>query len=175
MIKTPGPVFTNTKTELPKIIKVIRKKEIFNDSIWWSPKHGKDKFYSSIINEKQYIYSFLSATAANKCHSFLKKYKEINGKYPDLNGSQSKLKLSKVEDDNFIIYIDEEFLEGLKQRCLLNGVGLIGVSNFEYTFIESLLNKKNVFNLSISAVDLLENENINCDKQIDNLNYLLDF
>ena len=61
MIKTSGPIFTNTKTERPKIIKVIRKKEVFNDSIWWSPRHGKDKFYSSIVNEKQYIYSFLSS------------------------------------------------------------------------------------------------------------------
>ena len=173
MIKTSGPIFTNTKTERPKIIKVIRKKEVFNDSIWWSPRHGKDKFYSSIVNEKQYIYSFLSTTAANRCYAFLKKYKEVNGRYPDLNGSHSKL--NKNTDENCLVYIDEEYLEGLKQRCLLNGIGLIGISNFEYTFIDHFLTKKNVFNLNVSAVDLLENENINCDQQIDNLNYLLDF
>ena len=87
----------------------------------------------------------------------------------------NKLEENKNTDENCLVYIDEEYLEGLKQRCLLNGIGLIGISNFEYTFIDHFLTKKNVFNLNVSAIDLLENENINCDQQIDNLNYLLDF
>jgi hypothetical protein len=149
---------------VPKLVKVIRKKDIVKTSIWTIPEPGRDKFYSSILDDRQYIYSFLNSRSSKNCYTFLKKYKEVNGFYPDLR----KNTLKKI-DENFIIYIDDEFYEGLKQRCLLNGVGLIGISNFEYTFSE------NIFNLHMSAVDLLKNENINCDQQIDNLNYLLDF
>jgi hypothetical protein len=50
----------------------------------------------------------------------------------------------------------------------------MGISSFEYTFYEKYLSQKNVFNISMSAIDLLENESISQIEHIDNLNYLLD-
>ena len=66
-------------------------------------------------------------------------------------------------------------MEGLKKRCLLNGIGLIGISEFEYNFVETFVGAKNIFNLNLSAVDLLQNEECKNFEYIDNLNYLLQF
>ena len=88
---------------------------------------------------------------------------------------QILVNLSNKIDENFLIYIDDEFYGGMKQRCLLNGIGLIGVTEFDYTYTERSMGKKNIFNLNISAIDLLEDERFEKIEQIDNLNYLLDF
>jgi hypothetical protein len=69
----------------------------------------------------------------------------------------------------------DEKLFTLKKKCLINGVGLIGISHFDYNFIDSFFKQKNVFNLSISAVDLLDDISIGKAEQVDHLNYLLDF
>jgi hypothetical protein len=45
----------------------------------------------------------------------------------------------------------------------------------DYTFIDSFLGQKNVFNLSISAIDLLEDISLDNSEHIEHLNYLLDF
>ena len=84
-------------------------------------------------------------------------------------------KLNKIDTTNISIYIDYEPTDALIQRCLINGVGLIGISEFEYNFVETFVGAKNIFNLKVSAVDLLENEECKLFEYIDNLNYLLEF
>jgi len=65
----------------PSILKVIRKKEL--NTTWWTS--GNEYYYSSFLNDRQHIYSFLNISAAKNCHSFLKKFKEVNKFYPDLH------------------------------------------------------------------------------------------
>ena len=153
----------------PSKIKVIRKKSNYQKS-WWSLALTQDKYYSSIINDKHYIYSFIDENIAEKCKKFIEHYKTINNRYPDLSNS-----IINDPSDNFDIYIEDEILELMKERCLINGIGLINIIDFNYTYSKTFLQSKNVFNLNIFAVNLLENEIYDQNRQIDNLNYLLDF
>jgi hypothetical protein len=159
---------------LPLSVKVIRQKEL-NPEVtnWWSPERAIDKYYSGILNEKQCVYSFTSQLQADKCKKFLLDYKNINKKYPDLY--VSKTLKQAFDDSHFDIYVEDESLFLMKRRCLLNNIGLIGITRFDYTFDEIKDNLKNVFTLSISAVDLLENDNFaHKEEYVDNLNFLLD-
>ena len=167
MIKMSN-VFTKTPIKKPSILRVILKSK--SQESWWNSKINNSEYYSSIIEDKQYIYSFLNEHSANKCIEFLYKYKKVNGNFPNLTGN-----VISTNFPNYDIHVDIESLYGLKERCLLNNIGLIGIVSFEYSFINHVFNKKNVFDLNISAIDMLENENQNSIELIDNLNYILDF
>ena len=170
MINIPSTFKTAVNPRRPPFIKVIKQRvPPREDTIWYSS--DQSKIYSGIFNEKQYIYSFLTLESAKRCFEFLKKYNEVNGHYPDLHGKKYIKDISGKES----IYIDDEKLFTLKKKCLINGVGLIGISHFDYTFIDSFFKQKNVFNLSISAVDLLDDISLGKAEQVDHLNYLLDF
>jgi hypothetical protein len=161
MIKTPRSVLI-AELNRPRIIYVIRERKGPNRS-WWN--HGKDgdKYYSGFLNENQYIYSFLNRSCAEKCVLFLKDYKRANGRYPDLNGNNKSIGLP----DDLQIYVDEEFHWSIRNKCLLNSTGLIGVNNFDYT----TLGGKNTFHFE----DLLGNEKVDQTHMVEHLNYLLDF
>ena len=159
-------VNTRVKNKKPVLLNVIRKKNNHFINWWDNTGINEDPFYTGMLNERQYIYSFFNKDSIEKCVSFIKKYKLINGKYPGLIDSIN---------ENSEVYIDLEPIESIKTRCLLNNIGLIGITNFEYTFYESYLDKKNVFNVSMSGSDLLEQEIIDNATKIDHLNYLLDF
>jgi hypothetical protein len=161
-------IVSEKKIKKPNILYVILKRKNGNISSWWSPEKENDKYYSSVLDDKRHIYSFLELKSARNCLSFLQKYKQVNNTYPELHS----LLLKKEEDDE--IYTQQETIYSLTTRCLLNNIGLMGISSFEYTFYEKYLSQKNVFNISMSAIDLLENESISQIEHIDNLNYLLD-
>ena len=153
------------QTKIPAKIKVIRKKDNYS---WWAPKYGQGKYYSTTLDDKQYICSFIDNECSNKFKKFIDHYKAINNRYPNILNEKEL----NNDSDNFEVYIEDEILDLMKERCLLNGVSLIGIVDFDYTFTKD---KLNVFNLNISAIDLLEYEATDHDRQIDNLNYLLDF
>jgi len=157
----------------PCMVKVIRQKVNNGQTSWWSPQYIEDKYYSSFLYNKQHIYTFLNDTSIKECFNFLKEYKKIHGYYPDLNKFNNKV---TPRDCNLDIYIYTEELDSIKEKCMSNGVGLVGISSFGYSFDEKFLNKNDVFNISISAMDLITDKNVQdyTDKQIDNLNYLLD-
>lgn len=183
-------------TKILKILKkrnklyVIKKINQNNNDTWWkevtynspelsynSPELSYDSpkvsYYSGLLDDKHSIYSFLYEKSANDCVSFLKKYKEIHNKYPNLYNST----LSKLEQPGSQIFVDIETVPSLQKRCLLNNIGLIGITNFDYLYFDKFMDRKNIFDLSISAIDLIPNkvkEEFKVD-QIENLNYLLDF
>ena len=172
MINVPNNIMTYAKPKRPHFVKIIKqRKQLEENSIWCSPEYS-DKIYSSMFNDKQFIYSFLTSDASKSCFHFLKKYHEINGTYPDLHGKKNYKDISCKDES---IYIEDECLSTLKKKCILNSVGLIGISHFGYTYLESFFGQKNVFNLSISAIDLLDDVSCDNHEQIENLNYLLDF
>ena len=172
MIKSNNNFKVNTrvKNKKPVLLNVIRKKNNLFTSWWDNGGINEDPFYTGILNDRQYIYSFFNKDSTEKCVSFIKRYKLINGKYPGLEETN----LQSINEDSEV-YIDLEPIESIKTRCLLNNIGLIGITNFEYTFYESYLDKKNVFNITMSGSDLLEQEIIDNTTKIDHLNYLLDF
>jgi len=171
MIKIPNNVIKYSKVNHPNQIKVIKQRRNKIEKDLWCTIERTDKYYSSIFNDKHYIYAFFNETSANKCYLFLEHYKKINNKYPDLHGKKYVRDVSDISQ----IYVCNDSVYLLKRECLLNGIGLIGINNFDYTFIDSFFGQRNVFNLSISAIDLLDNETVNETDQIENLNYLLDF
>ena len=135
------------------------------------PKYNKELYYSRMINDKQCIFSFLNVESSKNCLSFLEKYKKIHKKYP----CPEQYKNTSPLENEFACYIDNKPIAVLKNRCLLNNIGLIGINYFDYTFYDNFAGEKNVFNVNISSVDLLTNEKITVEDQIDQLNYLLDF
>jgi hypothetical protein len=156
----------------PDLIKVIRQRKNNGSLNWWSSSNDADTFYSSMLNEKQYICCFYEQKNAEKCIEFLKKYKEINNRYPDIHGNNKALHYIEQHEE---LYVDEQSVHFMKTKCMLNNIGLIGITHFDYTYINRVLGQRNVFNVDISAVDILESEIFGKDKYIDHLNHLLDF
>ena len=121
-----------------------------------------DKYYSSILNEKHYIYSFLTSYAARNCYSLLNKYKEVNKKYPEneLNNklTTSKDQLQNVTSTSSGIYIEDESFEKLKRQCGLNGISLLGITKFEYTYEDSVYLKKNIFDITMEASEIISED-----------------
>ena len=173
MINTPNNFKTYVKNKRDlNIVHVIRKRDLKDpQKSWWTHENGEDKYYSSFLQEKHYLYSFTEQHSAERCLAFLKYYNLKNNKYPDLFENDEGVFHGKETDD---IYIDSDFVGSLKMRCMLNNIGLLAINEFDYTFVDFFLGRRNVFNLSISAVDLLEDEKINRAKQVEHYNYLLD-
>ena len=95
-------------------------------------------YYSSLINEKQYIYSFFNTVSTERCISFLTKYKEVNKTYPDLYPQ----KIRKNKNENGNLTIKSEKYDIIKKECLLNNIGIIGITYFDYTYFDIYLDKK---------------------------------
>ena len=168
-----GNIFIKSHVKVPAVLRVIKKKDP-EPSPWWSPYINRDTYYSGVFNDQQYIYSFFNEHSAERCISFLKHYKKIHGHYPTL--TKSSLHVKRMS--NYLlcnIQSEEETVFSLKERCLTNGIGLIGIVNFDYSFIDSFFGSKNVFNLHLSAINLLEDSEPDLEKQVDNLNFILDF
>ena len=170
MINTKIGQIKKQKIIRPNKIKVIRKKEIYS---WWSLTKEHDKYFSSTLQGKQYIYSFNSFQTAEKCKKFINDYKQVNGVYPDASSNNAPTIIEFFEID-----IEDEIFDLMKERCLINGVGLLFITDLEYTFDtieEDNTSDDPPFNLKIYGMDLLKNEEIENERIIDNLNYLLDF
>jgi len=135
---------------------------------------GKN-YYSSFIDNKQHIYSFLNKETANACVSFLTEFKTMYNNWPVIN-EENEIMISnrllggyKHEKLDEYIVINEEEIENMQSYCLFNNLGLLGVTFFDYTF------KKSKIDLYISACSLLP-EDITIDQtfmnnmRIDSLN-----
>ena len=150
----------------PNTLKLIRKRTRLDIS-WW--KADENIYYSSVFNQKQSIYSFLTTESAQKFIQFLQKYKNIHNEYPSPYNTS---KATKYVDDTEHIYVEEQTIYSLKHSCLLNGIGLVGISSFDYIFIDSYFGQKNFFDLYMSGVDLLQDQEIDNNQKIANLIHL---
>ena len=165
---------SRTNIKIPNVLHVIRKKNRLKphvETYWSNQEIDKDTYYSNILEDKLYLYAFLNDRSAQRCYSFLQKYNIINGRYPSANESD---KISNFQESGEI-YIDTDTCYSLSYRGLLNNIGVMGITTFEYTYCETFLEKKNVFNLTVSGIDLLEDETIDTTTQVNHLNYLLRF
>ena len=142
----PTSIFTQTKVKQPSIIKTIR----INDGIknaWWL----NSDYYSLNFNDKQYIYTFLTRESADNCIYLLK----------------------KMYAGDF--YVDDEPTHLMKKRCMLNNIGLIGVTDFNYRQTSTFFEQTDLYTLNISCIDLLADQKLDIEEYVDNLNFLLDF
>lgn len=146
------------------VLYVIRKKKIPYLS-WWA--NNSDTYYSSMLDDNRSIYAFFDNKSATTCLSFINQYKSINNKYPGES--------SEGIDDPGELYIETDTVFFLQNKCLLNCLGLTGIKSFDYTYCKTFLDKQNVFNLTVSGIDLLEDHELDYNTQIDHLNYLLEF
>jgi len=164
-----------SKVNIPPKVYFIRQKYVAQNYTYWTKSENvPDTYYSNVLEERHFIYSFLNKNAVHNCYAFLKKFKEVKGSYPDLYDNNSMINLQKAKL-NSEIYIDTDTLYSVKYRCLLNNIGLFGITDFDYDYLGTFLNQKDVFNLSVSGIDLLEGEELDYPTKIDHLNYLLDF
>jgi hypothetical protein len=147
----------------PVTVKVIKQGLQRN---WWMEDHSNDNYYSGLIKDKQNIYSFLSIRDAERCTQFLKKYKQVNGWYPNIENIKP---IKRIERCNEIFLEDEPFVL-MKDRCLLNGIGLICITYFNYTYFK--VNQQNVFNIKMYGTDVLENESVDRDQLVTHLDSL---
>lgn len=142
----PTSIFTQNKVKQPGIVKTIR----INDGIknaWWL----NSDYYSLNFNDKQYIYTFLTRESADNCICLLK----------------------KMYRDDF--YVDDEPTHLMKKRCMLNNIGLVGVTDFNYRQTSTFFEQTDLYMLNISCIDLLADQKLDIDEYVDNLNFLLDF
>jgi hypothetical protein len=119
------------------------------------------KIYTSRVNNEQVMYSFINEISANNCKQFLKVYKDIHGKYPDNNNSS-------VQFSNEIITIEEETIGSLQNTCLLLNIGLLGITDFNYSFNRGLVN------VDFKAANLIT-EDLEELKQSEQFNYVKNF
>jgi hypothetical protein len=163
-------LISKTSIKIPNVLHVVRKKSLLrNDDYWSKSQRDRDNYYSSILEDKLYLYSFLNNQSVQRCYSFLQKYNNIHGQYP----STSESVKPTIFDENSDIYIDSDTRYSLEHRCLLNNLGLMGITTFEYTYCETFLERKNVFNLTVSGIDLLEGQENDNVTQVNHLTYIL--
>ena len=92
-------------------------------------------YYSDILNGTHCVYGFLNRHSALKCKEFLIRYKKVYNRYPFI-GQVIVTKYSGAADT---VILDENNLEEMKNKCILNGIHLIGIRDFEYSdYIEEV-------------------------------------
>jgi len=87
-------------------------------------------YYSDILDGPHCVYGFLTRESALKCMEFLVQYKTKYKRYPYI-GQARKTKYSGTADH---VLLEEDYLEDMKNKCVLNGVHLIGIHTFDYSF-----------------------------------------
>ena len=122
---------------------------------------SSNKIYTSRVNNEQVLYSFINEISANNCMKFLNVYKNIHGKYPENDNSS-------IQFSNEIITLEEETIGSLQNTCLLLNIGLLGITDFNYSFNRGLVN------VDFKAANLIT-EDLEELKQSEQFNYVKNF
>lgn len=83
-------------------------------------------FYTSTINDNRTMFSFMNTQSALRCTNFLTHYAEVYGKFPGSTCIPINLDTS--------LTIQEVDIKKVQNTCLLLNLGLIGITEFDYTF-----------------------------------------
>ena len=122
---------------------------------------SSNKIYTSRVNNEQVLYSFINEISANNCMKFLNVYKNIHGKYPENDNSS-------IQFSNEIITLEEETIGSLQNTCLLLNIGLLGITDFNYSFNRGLVK------VDFKAANLIT-EDLEELKQSEQFNYVKNF
>ena len=112
-------------------------------------KHGANH-YTSIINNKQYMYAFFEQKNANRCINFLSEYKHKYGKWPTIdnyyiNEFNEKTELQLIEPskrDNIsnirqTISIEEYPIDFLQHVTKMTNIQIMAITEFDYSLYNS--------------------------------------
>ena len=92
-------------------------------------------YYSDILDDRHYIFGFTYKKHASVCNRFLNDYKKSYGRYPST--SQKMLYTNFIFTQNTTC-IEEVDVEEMKMRCVVNGLNLFEIHNFDYQFIHEI-------------------------------------
>lgn len=107
-----------------------------------SLRNKTKNLYTTFINDKQCVYSFLNLESANNCAQFLSDYKHKYNMWPTINNSdefqknliplplETRRSLLDIRVNDLIL--EEEELENLQSYCIINNVGLLGITFFDF-------------------------------------------
>ena len=108
---------------------------------------GTGRYYTSFIDDRQFVYSFKNQQDAEMCREFLLEHKRRYSIYPRINCGLFAKKVLKdpVKDNDILI---EEVDPKFESMCLLNNLGIIELTYFNYTYTKSSFS----INLSTSKI-----------------------
>ena len=90
-------------------------------------------YYSDILDDRHCIYGFTYKKHASVCTRFLNDYKKSYGRYPSTSQKMSNFILNQNTT-----CIEEVAAEEMKVRCVVNGLNLFEIHNFDYQFIHEI-------------------------------------
>lgn len=125
-------------------------------------KNGR-KYYSSFLDGRQYIYSFIKNEPLRNCQRFISDYKRIHSTFPPADTSYINVPTRSENSD--YIYVDTEDTEELQRTCLIYNAGLVAIESFEY------VSGGDAFDVKISAAEILPY--IDHSEQVELLHYAL--
>ncbi len=122
------------------------------------------QYYSDVLDDTHCMYGFMNRQSALRCREFLVRYREKYDRYPFIGQSKG----IKFAGACHAVALEEEPIETMKNKCVLNGVHLIGIHTFEYSFHETE-------EVRLSGAILTEGTEVSHDVLCNNLEYLLEY
>ena len=135
--------------------------------------------YTSIINNKQYMYAFFEQKNANRCIKLLSEYKHKYGKWPTIDNyynneiikTTDKLELKLIEPSKRdtianiteSISIEEYPINFLQHVTKMTNIQIIAITEFEYSLNNSKIDisfKRGEFLMNDENYDKLNNQAI---------------
>ena len=111
---------------------------------------NKNKIYTTVINKKQYICTFIEKKTSYSCIKFLTQHKQKYGIWPliDSYSDNNKVELKEIIDNkkinvNYIsnsIYIEKYNLDFFKIIGSITNLGIMAISEFDYILSPSKVN-----------------------------------
>jgi len=103
-------------------------------SMYLIRQKNTNTYYSDILDNRHCIYGFRHRIHAVKCTNFLSTYKKRYKRYPSVEQVMFSTKFVGSTDP---ICIDKESIEDMKIRCVVNGLHLFEVYEFDSMTIEN--------------------------------------
>ena len=92
-------------------------------------------YYSDILDDRHCIYGFTYRKHASMFTRFLNDYKKKYSRYPS---ATQKMVHTKFIFDPSPLCIEQKETEEMKVRCVVNGLNLFEIHNFDYEYIHEI-------------------------------------
>jgi hypothetical protein len=110
--------------------------------------NGTGRYYSSIIENRQYVLAFSNYKAANKCRQFVTEHKKRFSCFPRINLENRVLHMAQDDLSDTHVYIDED-AEDFMIRCAMHNMYIAELSFFDYTY------ENDVFSVDLTTSRIL--------------------
>jgi hypothetical protein len=126
--------------------------------------NGTGRYYSSMIENKQYILAFSNYKMADRCRKFITEHKKQFSCFPRINIGNRSLHTAPDDTSDTHVYIDEDTGEFM-DKCVMYKMHIAELSYFDYTY------KNDAFTVDLTTSRFLESDVL--DYSINVLNSLL--